>query len=133
MNRYDILYTKDFNPNSREYILFRQGVQKEELGTYLISLCKYFYELTTTEADALLHRVYRPEELQEAPAKTVSNVPVTYQCGHCYTQYDQQYGDSENNIPAGTPFEQLPSHYHCPTCDAPKEAFSQVKGTLVEQ
>jgi rubredoxin len=132
MNRYDILYTKDFNPNSREYILFRQGVQKEELGTYLISLCKYFYELTTTEADAILHRVYRPEELQEAPTKTVSNIPATYQCRHCYTVYDQQYGDSENNIPAGTPFSALPSHYHCPTCDAPKEAFSLMNGTFVE-
>jgi rubredoxin len=132
MNRYDILYTKDFNPNSREYILFRQGVQKEELGTYLVSLCKYFYELTTTEADAILHRVYRPEELQEAPAKTVSNIPATYQCRHCYTVYDQQYGDSENNIPAGTPFSTLPAHYHCPTCDAPKDAFSLINGTLVE-
>lgn len=113
LNRYDILYTNNFNPNSREYILFRKGVQKEELATYLISLCKYYYELTI-EADTILHSVYRQEEIQAAPVK---EAPIVHQCPHCFTIYDEQYAD------AGTPFAQLPSSYCCPTCEAPKNEF----------
>jgi len=129
MNRYDILYTKDFNPNSREYILFRKGVQKEELGTYLISLCRYFYDLTT-EADKILHNVYRQEVVSEAAAK-IADIPVIHQCKHCYTVYDEQYGDAAADIAAGTPFDQLPESYHCPTCDASKEAFQRVEAERV--
>jgi rubredoxin len=127
MNRYDILYTKDFNPNSREYILFRKGVQKEELGTYLISLCKYFYDLTT-EADKILHSVYRQEVVQEPLANTPANIPVIHQCRHCFTVYDEQYGDADNGIAAGTPFNQLPETYTCSVCEAGKEAFLAVEG-----
>jgi rubredoxin len=130
MNRYDILYTKDFNPNSREYILFRKGVQKEELGTYLISLCRYFYDLTT-EADKILHSVYRQEVVHEAAAKSSLSVPAIYQCKHCYTVYDEQYGDAAGNIVAGTPFNQLPESYQCPTCEAPKEAFQRAEAERV--
>ena len=32
LDRYDILYTRDFNPNGKEFILFRKDVQKENLG-----------------------------------------------------------------------------------------------------
>lgn len=131
MNRYDIMYTRDFNPNSREYILFRKGVQKEELGAYLISLCKYFYDLTT-EAEKILHSVYRQEVVQEPTAKATVNVPVIYQCKHCFTVYDEHYGDSENNIAPGTPFSQLPEAYHCPVCESSKSDFQAVKSEGVK-
>src|SRR5258708_15939444 len=58
LDRYDILYTPDFNPNSKEVILFRKDLEKETLGTYLVSLCKYFYELQS-EQDLILHQAYR--------------------------------------------------------------------------
>lgn len=131
MNRYDIMYTKDFNPNSREYILFRSGVQKEELGAYLISLCKYFYDLTT-EADKILHSVYRQEVVQNPVAKAPVNVPIIYQCKHCFTVYDEQYGDSINDIAPGTPFSQLPDTYQCPVCESEKAEFEAVKGEGVK-
>jgi rubredoxin len=125
------MYTKDFNPNSREYILFRKGVQKEELGAYLISLCKYFYDLTT-EAEKILHSVYRQEVVQEPTAKTPVNVPVIYQCKHCFTVYDERYGDSENDIAPGTPFSQLREAYHCPVCESSKSEFQAVKAEGVK-
>ncbi|KAI9451190.1 hypothetical protein F5148DRAFT_1290295 [Russula earlei] len=46
LDRYDILYTKDFNPNSTEYLLFRENMEKSFIGTYLVSLsgaCQYPY------------------------------------------------------------------------------------------
>lgn len=86
MNRYDLLYTANFNPNSREYILFRKGVQKEELGTYLVSLCKYFYELTTDQ-DAVMHSVYREQEAKE---EVVVEEQEVHQCPHCLTIYGEE-------------------------------------------
>jgi hypothetical protein len=44
LDRYDILYTKNFDPNSKEYILYRKDLLKEHLGTYLVSLCKFYYD-----------------------------------------------------------------------------------------
>jgi hypothetical protein len=42
LDRYDILYTIDFNPNSKDVVLFRSNLDKEKSGIYLFSLCKYF-------------------------------------------------------------------------------------------
>jgi hypothetical protein len=44
LERFDILYNPDFNPNSGELIMYRDGVEKDHIGTYLVSLCKLFYE-----------------------------------------------------------------------------------------
>ena len=44
LDKYDILHTDDFNPNSKNYTLYRSGIRKEHLAVYLISLCKAFYE-----------------------------------------------------------------------------------------
>ena len=122
LDRYDILYTKDFNPNTREYVLFRKSVKKENLGTYLISLCKYFYELQSKDSK-LIHNVYRQEEEEPAKETTLIETKPLYQCPHCLTVYDGQYGDETNNIAAGTTFEELPAGYCCATCDAEKSEF----------
>jgi rubredoxin len=53
-------------------------------------------------------------------------VKILHQCKHCFTVYDAQLGDAENNIKAGTAFEELPEAYHCPLCDAAKEDFIEV-------
>src|SRR5882757_2465424 len=60
LDRYDILYTQDFNPNSKDVVLFRKDLEKETLGTYLVSLCKYFYELQSKE-DLIPHPAYRQD------------------------------------------------------------------------
>lgn len=117
LERYDILYKKEFNPNASEEVLFRQGVEKDFIGTYLVSLCKQFYEaqselpLLPTETPAL----------QAAAGRTV----VMHQCRHCQTVYVPGLGDEAQGIAPGTGFENLPLHYNCPLCDAPKEAFVQ--------
>ena len=40
------------------------------------------------------------------------------ECGICWHVYDPAEGDPHWNVPAGTPFAQLPEHWRCPTCDA---------------
>jgi rubredoxin len=119
LDRYDILYRKDFDACSDEYILFRKDVEKDQLGTYLKSLCKYFYECKSGE-DMILHHVYREKEDSSAASSgtSITGTPSpgsVYQCIHCLTVYDPALGDPEAEIPAGTVFSTL-AHYACPVC-----------------
>jgi rubredoxin len=47
-----------------------------------------------------------------------------YICDVCGYVYDPQVGDPDNNIPAGTAFEDLPDDWTCPVCGAGKDDFS---------
>ena len=44
-------------------------------------------------------------------------------CTNCEYIYEPQYGDPDNNIPAGTVFEDLPEDWVCPICGAEKDLF----------
>ncbi|MGV3768013.1 MAG: rubredoxin [Chitinophagaceae bacterium] len=122
-DKFDILYTKDFNPNTRELVLFRSRVGKEEMGTYLSALCKYYYELQHSE-ETINHKVYREgvatENTAEAPSRTL------HQCPHCRTVYDPEYGDAQQDVAPGTMFRSLPENYTCPTCEARKTEFVEM-------
>lgn len=120
LDRYDILYTKDFNPNSKDLVLFRKDVEKENLGIYLISLCKYFYEQQHQD-HAVLHHIFREEEKEQTADETVKK--QVYQCTHCLSIYDETFGDESAGIDAGTPFELLPTEYECSVCGASKKDF----------
>ncbi|OUJ71100.1 rubredoxin domain-containing protein [Hymenobacter crusticola] len=120
--QFEILHTRDFNPNSKDFISFRQKVNRESLSWYLIQLCNQFYELQTSE-DLGLSTFYAEEPAAEPAESPVA--PTLYQCTRCLTIYDQTYGDELNEVAPGTPFEAIVS-YCCPTCEAPKEAFAVV-------
>jgi len=123
LDRYDILYTKDFNPNSKIFIVFRKNIEKENLGVYLVSLCKYFYELQSRQ-DLIVHEIYQ----QDPVTNNISPAPgpKVFQCKHCFTIYDKEYGDEINGIVAGTLFTDI-TGYQCPTCNAPKEDFVEIE------
>lgn len=114
---YNVLYCKNFNPNTREYLVYAQNVDKMELPGLLMELSKlYFEKLGEEEADS-------DKKLNKEP-KIEKEV---YQCNECLTVYDSDYGDLNFNIEAGTPFKNLPSDYKCSVCDASKEAYKLVK------
>ncbi len=46
-----------------------------------------------------------------------------YVCTVCGYVYDPAQGDPENNIPAGTAFEDLPDDWCCPDYSADKSSF----------
>jgi rubredoxin len=48
------------------------------------------------------------------------------ECKICWYQYQPQVGDEVWQIPAGTPFSQLPQHWRCPECDGDKDQFMRV-------
>ena len=125
LDRWDILHTPDFNANSKEYILYREGLEKENLAVYLVSLCKSFYEQRSSREPAPL----RP--LSETGTPSRSGSTLLYQCRHCLTLYDEQFGDPEAGQPAGKTFQQLPEDYACPVCGSEKEAFKPVEKTAL--
>jgi rubredoxin len=45
------------------------------------------------------------------------------ECKICWHVYNPVEGDEYWQIPKGTPFSELPGHWTCPNCDAPKESF----------
>lgn len=123
LERFEILYNKDFNPNGSDVISYRRDVEKEHLGTYLVSLCKYFYESENEVQNASLENTN--QGINTTADKTLPK--TIHQCKHCFTIYDQEFGDLTNDIPAGTTFNNLPMTYHCPLCEAGKEDFVTVE------
>ncbi|QCR22875.1 rubredoxin [Pontibacter sp. SGAir0037] len=116
---FEILYTRDFNPNSKDFISFKKGVAKEDLSTYLIKLCDDYYE-QQSEPELLSVAAQPNEQVPGKPEELA--VYKVYQCRNCYTMYDEHYGDEVNEVQNGTPFTSIPD-YTCPTCGAPKADF----------
>ena len=50
-----------------------------------------------------------------------------YICDVCGYVYDPAVGDPDNDIPAGTAFEDLPDRWLCPLCGVGKDEFSVVE------
>ncbi|OIQ93641.1 high molecular weight rubredoxin [mine drainage metagenome] len=122
LDRFDILYTRNFNPNTDELILFRENVEKEHLGTYLVSLCKFFYEQEACR-DNLSESNAGKASMQVVNAAK----KILYQCSNCFTVYDEQIGDVPNGIVANTLFADLPETYCCALCEASKESFIEIE------
>lgn len=49
------------------------------------------------------------------------------ECKICWHIYDPKEGDDYWQIPAGTPFAELPAHWTCPNCDGKRDEFMVVK------
>ena len=48
-----------------------------------------------------------------------------YVCSVCGYVYDEEIGDPENGIPAGTVWEDVYEDYVCPLCGASKDMFDK--------
>ncbi|NLR63082.1 rubredoxin [Chitinophaga varians] len=125
MQRYDILYTAGFNANSAVLAPYREDVSKEQLGPYVASLCKLFYE-QRSETDMLQHFV----KAQQSPVMKADTVRKVHQCVSCLTVYDETAGDEWQEVPAGTSFTALPEGYCCSVCEAGKETFREIAVTV---
>lgn len=51
---------------------------------------------------------------------------MKYICELCGRIYDEELGDLEHGIAAGTAFDDLPAYYSCPLCGAMKDDFTKV-------
>jgi rubredoxin len=114
LQRYDILHTGNFDANNTQLVLFREGVTKEQLGPYIVALCRQFYELRSNQ-DVL------SDYLAAQQLATVASpaLQAAFQCRDCFTVYDPEVGDSAQGIAPGTGFGELPEDYCCAVCGAP--------------
>jgi hydrogenase-1 operon protein HyaF len=48
------------------------------------------------------------------------------ECKVCWYVYDPAAGDAAWQVPPGTPWCELPSHWTCPTCSATRDGFLAV-------
>lgn len=46
-----------------------------------------------------------------------------WECSVCGYIYDPAVGDPDGGIAPGTPFEQIPDNWVCPSCGASKDMF----------
>ena len=117
-DHYNILYAKNFNPNTIIYQTYAKGVKKEMIPALLIELSKLYFRQLNPEKES----VY---EIKETPSAKGSI--TSYQCTNCLTVYDKQYGDPISGIAAGVSFEDLPDTYKCHVCDSSKKYFEPLK------
>ncbi|MFB9054335.1 rubredoxin [Formosa undariae] len=110
---YNLLYAKNFDPNSREYITHVQDVDQVELPGLLMELSQLYFEQLGTERDE--------EKLAKKADKTIE--AEVHQCQDCLTVYNETYGDQTQDIAPNTPFSDLPDTYACSLCEAPKSNF----------
>ncbi|MBD8487971.1 rubredoxin [Echinicola sp. CAU 1574] len=115
---FNILYSKDFNPNLSEYFYYAKHVPIDTIPPLLIELSyKYYDQLEVRKS---------PETIESEKTATHKN-HKKYQCSNCMTIYDEKYGDPESAILAGTSFMKLPASYCCSVCESPKSAFKLIQ------
>jgi rubredoxin len=75
---------------------------------------------------ALLPLETKPVATTTSPAKEPLVEEGSYVCNTCGYVYDPEVGDPDGGIAPGTPWEDIPDDWVCPTCGADKEAFQPV-------
>jgi rubredoxin len=122
-NLYDILCSRDFNPNERTALIFSKNNPKFVLREQLRSAVVAFF------SDRNHKHTIREKEVRRFKEKVLKkkSVDFVYQCKDCLTVYDNSSPDDQNGVAAGTPFESLPGNYACPLCEAPKDFFLKVE------
>ena len=113
---FNVLYSKNFNPNTRSYVVYAQDIDKMDLPSLLMELTKKYFTNLGAEGQTL----EKPGSLNLDEEKVILEV---YQCKNCMTIYDPSVGDQENGIELGTYFEDLPVDYCCSVCDSTLENF----------
>ena len=117
---YDLLYAKDFNPNTVTYLTYATHVRRELIPALLIELSKLYFRQLNPEKEIVKDGVR-----DETPVP--GHIDIMHQCSNCLTIYDRKYGDPGAQIPAGTPFSALPETYRCHVCDSEKKYFVALK------
>jgi rubredoxin len=113
---YDILHTRDFNPNLKDEVVYKQNVKPRDLSKNLIALCHTYYDMQSNSL---------PVATLKEEGNTQPEQAAIYQCNCCLTRYDKTYGDPASNIDKGIDFETL-TDYSCPVCEAPLTDFSLI-------
>jgi len=116
---FDILHTRDFNPNSKDFVVYKEKLSANALGRSLMELCDFYYCLLS-DGNILSH--------QDTDAEIENHIETVelYQCKNCLSIYDKSYGDQFNNVPVGTEFKNI-ENYICPVCESTADCFMAIE------
>ncbi len=114
---YNVLHFKNFDPNTAEYVVYVQEVDKAQLSQVLIELSKRYFE-------QLNAKTYKPKKAAKEVKKELHEV---FQCQECLTVYDPNVGDSLATVKRGINFTELPEDYCCPVCGGSKTGYAKVQ------
>ncbi|MFM9826779.1 rubredoxin [Flavobacterium sp.] len=113
---FNVLYAKNFDPNTKEYIVIAQDVDKLELPNILIELSKKYFEELGNSVLELTNTTTKKEKTEQ----------VVHQCSECLTIYNSDFGDVIQGIPKDVLFKDLPEDYCCSLCESPKINFAEL-------
>ncbi len=122
---FNVLYAKNFDPNSRQYQIYAQDVDRDNLSVLLLELTKAYFKQLGSE----VYDHHKPGTLQLEEPVSIE----VLQCQDCLTIYDPSVGDPERGIAAGTFFEDLPEDYTCSLCDADLSHFKPTEIDFLEK
>jgi len=117
-----IQHTRDFNPNNKDLISYKNDLNTNELALNLAELCEHYYS-TSVRDTGLVGSSENDNEANE-----IIHHRKVYQCKNCLSIYDEQYGDELKGVTAGTRFESI-ENYTCPVCESAKSDFVIVEAT----
>lgn len=117
-DNYNILYSKNFNPNLNNYEAYASNVPKTVLASLIVELSRYYFERIKESKPTF----WKVKTIEDNIKKDL------YQCIHCQTVYDPTYGDSLAGIVKDTSFADLPEDYSCPTCGGSKKGYERMSG-----
>jgi rubredoxin len=123
---YDILCAKDFNPNERTGEVFSTDNPRIFLPEQLRRSVVEFYNYK-----ANINKITTVDNKQKKETGEKKKEEYFYQCVNCFTVYDDNTGEPETGIAAGTLFENLPETYCCPLCEAEKDTFKKIQKSVL--
>ncbi|WP_125916488.1 rubredoxin [Hymenobacter coccineus] len=84
--QFEILHTRDFNPNSKDFVSFRKKVGRENLAWYLAQLCDQFYEQQAAAGAPAAEETPAPPPAVEPPRPTSRRCTSARAAAPCTTQ-----------------------------------------------
>lgn len=112
--RFSLYARENFERYNPSLVCYGQGISAGGLVEHLVALVRSY------SASEVVSQV------QPARRKPRANLRNAFACPACGTEYSELYGDPMASIAAGTPFEDLPESWSCPTCAEPLNSFAPV-------
>jgi rubredoxin len=122
---FDILHTRDFNPNSKDFVVYKENLPADILGKPLMTLCDSYYALLSDN-----NTLFNAPNTEDKETQNDIEMIKFYQCRNCLSIYDKNYGDPANGIPVGTEFSTI-VNYVCPICESAADCFSAVEKQIL--
>ena len=112
--RFSLFSRENFERYNPNLVAYGQSISPSALAEHVIALIGCYAASGTMVSTAA------PRVVPIRPRLSA------HRCDACDTEYDERYGDPLGNVPAGTPFLDLPEGWTCPTCGAPPSSYKPV-------